>query len=278
MRYLRLTVLVFILLSPGWLISSCKSSMDSSDFNLFQVYNINFEKSTALSPYHEPHIYAVLFEQNHDTLVLQDSDILYYGDANEDGIIDMGDTVLVERIILGLQLSTDGADADGNGDVNMGDVVIIERIILGLIIPNPIIPPTPAVKSITITDADLPAPPAGMKFHFVIPETEDPGPGKIRVSYSFYTYPVYFGVDNNQLWVSNLPTRDSLPASLVSYYDSLGIDEYTLYDEETGRYWFDDIPPWIDISEYDPSLTGIPVLVSASSTEGQAQFSYLSVP
>jgi len=45
---------------------------------------------------------------------------------------ELGDVTKVERIILGLDPLTVGADADGGGVVNMGDVTKIERIILGL--------------------------------------------------------------------------------------------------------------------------------------------------
>ena len=54
------------------------------------------------------------------------------GDANGDGVVNMGDAVKVMRIILGLDPVTPGADANGDGLVNMGDVTKIQRIILGL--------------------------------------------------------------------------------------------------------------------------------------------------
>ena len=53
------------------------------------------------------------------------------GDANEDGVVNMGDVTEVERIILGLDSPTREADANEDGVINMGDVVTIERIILG---------------------------------------------------------------------------------------------------------------------------------------------------
>ncbi len=54
------------------------------------------------------------------------------GDANQDGIVNMGDVTKVERIMLGIDPLTPGADVNGDGVVNMGDVIRIERIILGL--------------------------------------------------------------------------------------------------------------------------------------------------
>ena len=58
--------------------------------------------------------------------------IVHPGDADEDGMVSMGDVVKIERIILGLDPPTSGCDADGDGKVSMGDAVKIERIILGL--------------------------------------------------------------------------------------------------------------------------------------------------
>jgi hypothetical protein len=58
--------------------------------------------------------------------------IVKRGDANGDHFLDMGDAIMIERIILGLDSPTPGADANLDDEVNMGDVVEIERIILGL--------------------------------------------------------------------------------------------------------------------------------------------------
>jgi hypothetical protein len=55
------------------------------------------------------------------------------GDANSDGLVNMGDVTKTELIILGLAQSAPGADANGDGFVNMGDVTRIELIILGLV-------------------------------------------------------------------------------------------------------------------------------------------------
>jgi hypothetical protein len=55
-----------------------------------------------------------------------------FGDANGDGIVNMGDVTKTERIILSLDTATPGADANGDGAINMGDVTKIERIILKL--------------------------------------------------------------------------------------------------------------------------------------------------
>ena len=54
------------------------------------------------------------------------------GDANGDGVVNMGDVTKVMRIILGLDPLTLGADANGDSIVNMGDATKIEMIILGV--------------------------------------------------------------------------------------------------------------------------------------------------
>jgi len=52
------------------------------------------------------------------------------GDANGNGVVNMGDTTKVERIVLEMDAATPGADANGDGVVTIGDVTVIERIIL----------------------------------------------------------------------------------------------------------------------------------------------------
>jgi hypothetical protein len=64
--------------------------------------------------------------------VTQTIKVLRPGDANGDGILDMGDVTQVERIILGMDLPTVACDVSGDGLPNMGDVTKIERLILGL--------------------------------------------------------------------------------------------------------------------------------------------------
>jgi len=59
-------------------------------------------------------------------------DIPLYGDANIDGVVNMGDVTAIERTILGLMRGYIGADANLDTVIDMGDVVKIERMILGL--------------------------------------------------------------------------------------------------------------------------------------------------
>lgn len=54
-----------------------------------------------------------------------------YGDANENGKINMQDVTKIERIILRYDESTEMADANQNDKINMQDVTHIELIILG---------------------------------------------------------------------------------------------------------------------------------------------------
>jgi len=64
---------------------------------------------------------------------LGDSVELYpRGDVNTDGILTMGDVVLVERMVLGLAEPDSSGDANLDGDVTMGDVIAIEYLILGI--------------------------------------------------------------------------------------------------------------------------------------------------
>ena len=52
--------------------------------------------------------------------------------ANADGVVNSADMTAVERIIVGLEAATAGADANGDGLVNTADITRIERIIAGL--------------------------------------------------------------------------------------------------------------------------------------------------
>jgi hypothetical protein len=53
------------------------------------------------------------------------------GDVNQDGTVDMGDALMVEKMILGNIPQTKNGDVNGDGTVNMGDIVEIEQIMLG---------------------------------------------------------------------------------------------------------------------------------------------------
>ena len=54
-----------------------------------------------------------------------------YGDANENGKINMQDVTKIERMIMELDDESDMADANQNGKINMQDVTHIELIMLG---------------------------------------------------------------------------------------------------------------------------------------------------
>ncbi len=54
------------------------------------------------------------------------------GDANQDGVVNMGDVTKELRIIIGYDSFVPEADYDGDGWANMGDVIRIERHIVGL--------------------------------------------------------------------------------------------------------------------------------------------------
>ncbi len=61
-----------------------------------------------------------------------------YGDANEDGKIDMRDVTYVGLIILGKKPANELADANQDGRVNVGDITYIELIILGKVQKYPL--------------------------------------------------------------------------------------------------------------------------------------------
>jgi len=59
-------------------------------------------------------------------------DAMRPGDANYDGVVNMGDVTAVERMILGYQTVAQNAILNSEGTIDMGTVVKIERMILGL--------------------------------------------------------------------------------------------------------------------------------------------------
>jgi hypothetical protein len=59
-------------------------------------------------------------------------DAIRAGDANCDGVVNMGDVTAVERMILGYTATSQNAVLNSDGTVDMGTVVKIERTILGL--------------------------------------------------------------------------------------------------------------------------------------------------
>ena len=54
----------------------------------------------------------------------------FFGDANEDGTIDIKDVTYVKLIIFGKKTTTELADANQDGRINVGDVIQIKLIIL----------------------------------------------------------------------------------------------------------------------------------------------------
>ena len=52
--------------------------------------------------------------------------------ANQDGVVNSLDITKVERIIVGLDAPTPGADANQDGSIDACDITKVERIIAGL--------------------------------------------------------------------------------------------------------------------------------------------------
>jgi len=135
-------------------------------------------------------------------------------------------------------------------------------------------PPDVEITTITLTDADLPAPPInGMVFHFVAPSTGDFGTAKIRLSYGLFGWAIWLGVENGQLWMYHLPKREDIPPSLQGFYDYVGINETTTYTPD-GRYWLNAVPAWLNLAKYDPDLVGLPEFTDVRTTDGQMIISY----
>jgi len=80
-------------------------------------------------------VYQVIVSAEGYQAAVYDAISVIPGDANCDGVVDIGDVTKVERIILGIDDPTPGADANQDGVINMLDVTKIERIILGLDAP-----------------------------------------------------------------------------------------------------------------------------------------------
>jgi hypothetical protein len=131
------------------------------------------------------------------------------------------------------------------------------------------------LRTVTLSDADLPEPPVkGMAMHFIGMAEGDPGPGKIKASYGLLSYAIWFGVTDGKLWIYHLPKKENLPASLQKFYDSLGIDSYTTYNEEQRKYWLEGLPAWLDVAKYDPEVKNMPLLEAVESGDGQVTISY----
>ena len=54
------------------------------------------------------------------------------GDANGDGLVNMGDVPVIVQMVLGQRPVKSWADANWDGDVNMADVTKVVRVWMGL--------------------------------------------------------------------------------------------------------------------------------------------------
>jgi hypothetical protein len=137
---------------------------------------------------------------------------------------------------------------------------------------------TSQTRTIVFNDDSLPEPPAGMTAHFTAPSGQNTeGGGQIRVTSGAMAQSIWVGVTDGKLWVGNIPPRDviaSLYPSLLPLYDSLGLTDFATYNEKDYRYWFFDLPPWLDIEQYDPDVTKLPYFVSINSKAGTLTAKY----
>jgi hypothetical protein len=106
--------------NSGYGLVNVTMTVYSRDFNPDFVFQSSF-------------VGQVLYETNID-FAIQDplDDAIRPGDANCDGVVNMGDVTAVERMILGYNTISSNAVLNDEGTVDMGTVVKIERTILGL--------------------------------------------------------------------------------------------------------------------------------------------------
>lgn len=137
--------------------------------------------------------------------------------------------------------------------------------------------PTSGIRTLTVTDEDLPKPPIeGLTFHFLLPAEHDPGPGKIQAKYlGMISWSVWFGISEGKLWLYHVPRRESLPQFLDEFYDYIGIDEHSVYTEADGKYWVTAIPPWLDLAKYDEDITELPTFISMDTRDSEATITYM---
>jgi len=89
--------------------------------------------STDFNPSYTPDVAKVVYKTNVNFQAADPlDDAIRAGDANCDGVVNMGDVTAVERMILGYNTVTSNAILNNDGTVDMGTVVKIERTILGL--------------------------------------------------------------------------------------------------------------------------------------------------
>jgi hypothetical protein len=149
----------------------------------------------------------------------------------------------------------------------------VEASTTSLNISVPAVSYTLQARSVTFTDADLPVPPGGITAHWA-PAAGEIGPGKILLSYQGQPWAIWLGVTDGKLWAYNIPQRSGLPPDLQAFYDSLAIDQNTVYTPQDGKNWFTGLPPWLNISKYDPQVTALPTFIAINSTVGQATIDY----
>ena len=61
----------------------------------------------------------------------------------------------------------------------------------------------------------------------------------------------------------------------LTYEEALPNGSYYWRVMQTGKVWIIGMPPWLDISRYDPVVTELPTMVSVETGEGEVKISYL---
>ncbi|MBN1191991.1 MAG: hypothetical protein JXA46_19725 [Dehalococcoidales bacterium] len=194
------------------------------------------------------------------------------GDANDDDEINIQDFGILAAA-YGKNAGDDGYDAradfDRSGRINIADFGLL-AVNYGRAAPVVIV-----VRTLTMYNDSLPQPPInGMTLQYVAPSYKNPGTAELRIKYSYFMWGVYIGVTDGKLWASHVPEREAVPQSWLVFYDSMGLNDCATYDEDKMTYWFYDLPPWLDIEQYDPELTELPVFESITSTNGSVTVVY----
>jgi len=86
-----------------------------------------------------------------------------------------------------------------------------------------------------------------------------------------------FDVDNDADFSSPLVSKSKLYS--LSYTltaeEALPNGNYYWRVMQRGKVWVIGMPPWLDISRYDPEVTGLPTIVSVETGEGEVRISYI---
>ncbi len=84
-------------------------------------------------------------------------------------------------------------------------------------------------------------------------------------------------VDNDSDFSSPLITKSKIYSSSYTLTDEESLAEGSYYWRvmQRGKVWIIGMPPWLDISRYDPEVTKLPIILSIETGEGKATIGYM---